>query len=107
MVYELMEISAEILYKDRKRIKPGICLEYNYDRNPSLVETFASTEKAMEELGKRKSTVVYMGRYFLVTEYYVEESEYDEEGDWISGGNIWGYSEFDSDAIALLNSANM
>lgn len=105
MVYELRIISVEILYKDRKRIKPGICLEYNHDHKPLLVKTFASPEKAMEELGKRKTTVIYMGKYFLVTEYYVEESEYDEDGYWISGGDIWGYSEFDADAIALLNSA--
>ena len=107
MVYELKAVSAEILYKDRKRIKPEICLEYNYSQNPLLVKTFASPEEAMEELGKRKTTVVYTRKYFLVIEYYVEESEYDEGGDWISAGDIWGYSEFDADAIALLNSANM
>ena len=28
-----------------------------------------------------------------VTEYYVEENEYDEDNEWISGGDIWEISE--------------
>lgn len=27
-----------------------------------------------------------------VTEYYVEENNYDDNGDWISGGDIYGFS---------------
>jgi hypothetical protein len=34
-----------------------------------------------------------MSNYVLITEYYIEEAEYNEDGDWIGGGDIWEYSK--------------
>ena len=37
------------------------------------------------------------GVFFKVTEYYIEENEYDDDGEWISGGDIWKFSKMPSE----------
>jgi hypothetical protein len=32
-------------------------------------------------------------RYYLVTEYMVEENDYDDEGEWCGGGDDWAFSK--------------
>lgn len=45
---------------------------------------------------KYESEVVKLGggagTVYRVTEYYVQENEYDKDGDWISGGDVWEFS---------------
>lgn len=36
-------------------------------------------------------------RYYEVTEYYVEENTYDQDGENVKGGDIWGISNITSD----------
>lgn len=48
----------------------------------------------MELLKDYKYSIEYMTyrvNYYLVEEYYVEENTYDENGEWVSGGDIWGF----------------
>lgn len=96
MIYELKKNTREISYEKKKDIKKGCTLEQN-DQNPQIIEPFEDKEQALKILKSYKSDICKMsggaGSYYLVTEYYVEENEYDEDGEWISGGNIWGFSE--------------
>lgn len=54
-------------------------------------------EEAKEELQKYKSSIRELsggaGKYYLVEEYYVEENDYDEDGEWVNGGNALAFSK--------------
>ena len=58
------------------------------------LESFETKAEALEALKKYKNTYDLRpawggGRYFLVEEYLVEENEYDEDGEFEQGGDIW------------------
>lgn len=101
--YELIERTAEI--KDKGAIKPGCTVDValstpGYDDEPITIKSFASLEEAKEELAHYKTSVRKMSghdgkRYYLVTEYMIEENEYDNDGEWISGGDDWAFSRYD------------
>ena len=38
-------------------------------------------------------------RYFAVTEYCIEENEYDEDGELESEGSVWEYSEMKIEVV--------
>lgn len=92
--YELKSETVQL--KDKKDIHEGCSLEQEW-MDPELIRSFDEKDKALEEL-KKYSTVVektrpFAGRAFYeVKEYFVEEVEYNEEGDIVNSGNIWEYS---------------
>lgn len=98
MRYELRKNTIEIRWKNRDKIMAGCTLEKD-DSNPEIIEIFEDKEMDLQELKKYKSEVVELsggaGIYYSVTEYYIEENEYDEDGEWVSGGDIWDFSEMD------------
>lgn len=58
------------------------------------LESFETKAEALEALKKYKNTYDLRpawggGWYFLVEEYLVEENEYDEDGEFDQGGDIW------------------
>ena len=68
--------------------------------SPCILKTFDKKEDALDALKDFKSTFYERdsdGRYYEVTEYYVEENEYDDEGEWISGGDIWKFADFEKE----------
>lgn len=89
--FELVSSRVEISHKCRLEIKEG-CSHHN-DPDPEIIESFNTSEEALDALKGFKSSVRDFGRYYLVEEYYVEESDYDEDGEWIDGGDVWGFSE--------------
>lgn len=93
--YELMKNDIEINRRDKDRIAPGCTLDQG-DCDPELIKSFDSKEEALEELKKYKSDIRELkgrlGTYYQVTEYYVEENTYDEDG-FVEGGGIWEFSE--------------
>lgn len=93
--YELKSATAEI--RKWNQIKEGCTLD---DSEPQLIKSFDDKEEALEELKKYETSVRALsdaiGTYYLVEEYYVEENEYDEEG-WISGGDVWAFSNLTKD----------
>ena len=89
--YELKKNSREIRYTDRLEIKPGCTTEQD-DQDPELIASFESKDKALDEMKKYKSSVSKSGRLFEVVEYYVEENQYGEGGEFVSGGDIWNFS---------------
>ena len=96
-MYELRRNSAAI---DKKEdIKPGCTLNINerFALSPCVVKSFDKKEDALAALKDFKSVFYERdsdGKYYDVTEYYVEENEYDEEGEWISGGDILAFADF-------------
>lgn len=100
--YELRENSREVKYKERFEITKG-CTQFQESSEPVLIKTFGTKEEALEELKNYKSSIrefsANTGTCYEVTEYYVEEAEYDEDGDWIAGGDIWGFSKMEIEVV--------
>ena len=93
--YEIMKSYREISYKNRDEIREGCTME-QADQEPEMMESFDSLEAAREALKKYQSEVEELrggaGTFFGVTEYYIQNAEYDEDGDWIGGGDVWDFS---------------
>ena len=91
--YELKENSVEVRKKD---LAKGCAVE-DMNADPKIIKSFDKKEEALNELKKYKTDVYDfsspVGAMCNVTEYYVEENEYDEDNEWISGGDIWEISE--------------
>ena len=93
--YELKKCSAEFAWKERKEIKEGCTM---YDVEPERLGEFESLEKAEEELAKYKTEISQSGGLFSVTEYMIQENEYNE-GEWINGGDIWSFSKMEIEVV--------
>lgn len=78
--YEINSREIEVPFKDRFKIKQDITFDYDSVGSEN-VASFATLEEAKEALKEYKSTVHQYPRLFLVTEYVIEEYEYDEDGD--------------------------
>ena len=96
--YDLMKSTVEV--NDVKKIKPGCTffenIEQGKDPSPELIKSFESKEAALEELKKYETEIErysYGMTYFYVTEWFVEECDYDEDGDVFELGDIWKFSE--------------
>lgn len=94
--YELCENIQEISYADREKIKKGCTRNEDSNQNPEITSFFRK-EDALEALKDCKSEIQEMSShgmiYFKVTEFHVEENVYDRDGEWISGGDVWEFSE--------------
>lgn len=100
--YELKKDSIEVAYKHRAAIRPGVTLDA-YERTPELIKAFDNKEEALKELDKHKTVIKELSNhvtaYYLVEEYYLEENTYDEDEEWIEGGDILGTSEMKIELI--------
>ncbi len=98
--YELLKRTAKI--RDKNAIVPGCTVDValstpGYCDNPTVLEYFDSLDEAKKTLASFESNIRELSdhigrRYYLVTEYMVEENEYDEDGDWCGGGDDWDFS---------------
>lgn len=105
--YELIERTAE--FKDKRAIKPGCTVDIalntpGYDKDPEILKSFDSLDEAREALKNYESDVRVLSghdgkRYYLVTEYMVEENDYDDEGEWCGGGDDWAFSKMPDSEI--------
>ena len=90
--YEIKKATREIRgYKNRNKIGEGCTLEGN-DIFDEIVKSFDSKDEALNALKAYKSEIDIAGDLYMVTEYFVQENEYDEDGEWIDGGDIWEFS---------------
>lgn len=99
--YEVKENTIEVNYKNRKNIKAGVSLE-SENQEPITIASCETLEEAQEELKKLKTDIKenhYNTTFYTVTEYYIEENEYDEDGDWVTGGDIYDFSEMNIDVV--------
>lgn len=96
--FELIRNTVEIPFIKKSTIKEGVTLANECDQYPEIIKSFSTMEEANEELKKYKSTIQELssggGKYYLVEEFYVEENTYDDDGDWLDGGNVWAFSKF-------------
>lgn len=96
--FEIKKANAEIKVRDFMDGKADVCTGCAaYNEDDSVVEeSFDTLEEALEGLKKYKTSVRYMSSslsYYLVEEYFVECNEYDEDDDWIEGGEIYKVTE--------------
>lgn len=99
--FEAINSTYEVGYKDRKKIKPGACLDMEVP-DPVTVARYDTLEEAQAKLKEFKTDIKenhYNGTYYNVTEYYIEENEYDEDGDWLTGGDIYDFSEMNINVV--------
>lgn len=94
--FEIIQNRRQIDRKKRAEIRAG-CTTRQDDQWPDVMKSFDNLEDALESLKGYTSSIFEQtastGRYYTVTEYYVQENEYDEKGEWV-GGDIWEFSPF-------------
>ena len=100
--YELRKASSEIPYTKKKDIRPGCAVVGTAELvEPEIIGSFCTLDSALDALKKYKSSVEltqgYASKFYTVTEYYVEENHYDEDGEWFGGGDIWAYADMTID----------
>ncbi len=94
--YDLIKNTREISYKDRDEVCQGCTLD-QMDQEPETLKSFDDKDEALEALKKYQSEISKLGggagTYYIITEYYVQINEYDEDGDWIGGGDVLDFAE--------------
>lgn len=99
MIYELRKATCEIRYKDRKEIKEGCTLNV-MDQDPEIIKPFADKDEAIGALKEYETQIWELsgsaGRYYRVTEYYIEGNEYDKDGEWRGGGEVYEMSDMEA-----------
>lgn len=94
--FELKKATREIPYKNKKEIVEGCTTNYDGDIWPVVINSFDTKDEALEELKKYKSEAEYFSAavsYYDITEYYVEEIKYDENGEFVDSEGIWAFAE--------------
>lgn len=96
--YELFKLNNEISWKNRYGILPGCSIDLNGSQDPEKIEEFQTKEEALEALKKYSTSVGEGSGFFLITEYYVSEIEYDDDGDFLNE-DILKYSKMNIKVI--------
>lgn len=95
-VYEVATASAEFGWRQKTCIQTG-CVFALDEYCPEILEKHEKVEDAIEALSKYQSSIRKLsgptGAYYEVTEYAVQETLYDEDGDEVQTLNIWKFSE--------------
>lgn len=94
-VYELIKTSKEI---QNNKIKIG-CTDTATEYDFAI--KFNTVEDALNELKKYKTKFYRAGiqNYKVVEEYFVQEKIYNDEDEWIDGGDIYKYSDIDIECV--------
>lgn len=96
--YELFKLNNEISRKNRYGILPGCSIDLNGSQDPEKIEEFQTKEEALEALKKYSTSVGEGSGFFSITEYYVSEIEYDDDGDFLNE-DILEYSKMNIEVI--------
>lgn len=90
-----MSVKYEIKKNDCQVRKESETLEgctlQQRDQMPEVLESYDILDEAREALKKYKGSVEYIKdivSFFQIVEYYIEQNEYDEDGEWVSGGDV-------------------
>lgn len=91
--YDIVQRTKEISYKNRYDIKAGC----TYGEDETTIKSCKQKEEALKELYQNASSIRELsnagGIYFEVTEYVVEENTYNQEGEFVEGGDELAYSD--------------
>ena len=94
--FELVKNSIEINWREKDKIAEGCTMDQG-DCDPELIKSFDNKDEALEELKNYKSDIRELngnlGKYYEIIEYYIQENTYDEDGDFVEGGDIWEFSQ--------------
>lgn len=99
--FEVINSTYEVGYKDRKKIKPGACLDMEVP-DPVTVARYDTLEEAQAKLKEFKTDIRenhYNGTFYTVDEYYIEENEYDEDDEYFIGGLVYDFSEMNINVV--------
>lgn len=96
--YVLFKLNNEISWKNRYDILPGCSIDLNGSQDPEKIEEFQTKEEALEALKKYSTSVGEGSGFFSITEYYVSEIEYDDDGDFLNE-DILKYSKMNIEVI--------
>lgn len=86
--YDVVRVIAEIKEEDRFQIRPGCAIDAPDKVDSMIFMPFEVKEEALMELESHPAEIGREGDSFLVTEYFVQENEYDEDGQLCGGGDI-------------------
>ena len=94
-VFEVVKNTREV--KNLTDITNGVTLQQD-SYFPEIIDSFDTLEEAETELSKYTSEIDELsggnGKFYTVTEYYVQENTYDDDGEWRDGGDIWAFAPF-------------
>ena len=102
--YELRWETIEVY--STKNIRQGIVVSQNGDTNPQIIKTFDTKEEALTALNAYHTEIRELShhrRYWEVKEYYIEENTYDQDGEFVKGGDVCGISNITGDDIEKYN----
>nr|DAN94973.1 MAG TPA: hypothetical protein [Caudoviricetes sp.] len=96
-VFEVKEFRAEIKFSKRMSIAAGCALD---DPDPVSLGKYSTKEEAMKELKKHKPDCYYnsYGKFYHVTEYFIDCYEADEDGEFLSGCDYVSAYEYKYDS---------
>ncbi len=98
--YELKKRTTEIAWKDRFDILEGCTAE---DPEPTTLKRCDTKEEAEKALKDCTTSIRELkgasGTFYAVEEYCIEENEYDEDDEWVSGGDILDWSKMNIEVI--------
>lgn len=85
-------------WKDKSKIDQGCTVSTpRMKEKPEILLEFDNLEDAKKALSKYASIIelekTVVGSRWRFTEYYIEELNFDENGEWIPDGDIWAFSE--------------
>lgn len=94
----LMKNDIVFPWKDKGKIEQGCTVSIpRTEEYPELISQFNNLEDAQEALSKYASIIeleqTTVGSRWRFTEYYIEELSFDEDGEWMPGGDILAFSE--------------
>jgi len=91
--YEIKKNYAE--FKNEKDIMAGCTI--GNQNEPETFASYTTLEEAKEHLAILETDVCEFstpnGTMYGVIEFYIEQNEYDEYGEWMNGGDIWAFSK--------------
>ena len=94
--FELIKNYVEIKRKDKERIVEG-CTVMQENGEPEIIKSFDNKEDALKELEKYETEIdrisAPIGTIYGITEYYVQETAYNGEGDFLENSGIWKFTE--------------
>ena len=88
--YELKKGTKELKKEDLHQMK-GLCVD-----SEETLASFESKEDALKALKSYKTSIFETGNavnYFCVEQYFIEENEYDDDSEWIDGGDVLSYTD--------------
>lgn len=92
--YEIKRNTAEL--NKKSEVREGVTIEQD-NQDPEVLESFDTIEEARKTLKNYKSSCEkvegYHAAFYRVTEIYIEENVYDEDDEWIDGGDVWAFAE--------------